>query len=42
VLGAAESTNAWKLLNTLLLAVLIAANTVLVAVRSRIARTQNQ
>ncbi len=42
VLGAAKSTQAWKFLNTLLLAVLVAANTLLVAVRSKIARTQSR
>ena len=40
--GAVESDQPWKFLNTLLLTLLVGANLVLVAVRSRIARLQSR
>ena len=40
--GAVESDQPWKFLNALLLAMLVGANLVLVAVRSRIARLQSR
>ena len=40
--GAVESDQPWKFLNALLLTLLVGANLVLVAVRSRIARLQSR
>jgi hypothetical protein len=40
--GAVESDQPWRFLNTLLLTLLVGANLVLVAVRSRIARLQSR